>query len=94
MQNELNSVVEHFATHVQICLVTNRLIQNFVAKTNSIMGSMKAADNAWSKNLYMGERPKPKYGLFVDIIRNSWVSDIIQYRDLKQNPSMNFVFIG
>ena len=33
----------------------------------------------------MGERPKRKYGLFVDII---------QYRDLKQNPSVNFVFIG
>ena len=32
----------------------------------------------------MGERLKPKYGLFVNI----------QYRYLKQNPSVNFVFIG
>ena len=74
---------ERFATHVQICLVTNQLVQNFVAKTNSIMGNMKAADNACSKNLYMGERLKAKYGLFVDII---------QYRDLNQNPRVNFVF--
>ena len=48
------------------------------------MGNMKATDNAWSKNLYMGERPKRKYGLS---------ADIIQYRDLKQNPSVNFEFI-
>ena len=60
-------------------------MQNFVAKTNSIVGNMKATDNACSKDLYMGERLKPKCGLFVDII---------QYRDLKQNPSENFVFIG
>ena len=60
-------------------------MQNFVAKTNSIVGNMKATDNAWSKNLYMEERLKPKYGLFVDII---------QYLDLQQNPSVNFVFIG
>ena len=33
------------------------------------MGNMKAADNACSKNLYMGERLKAKYGLFVDIIQ-------------------------
>ena len=46
LQNDLNSDVERFATHVQFCLVTNQLMQNFVAKTNGIMGNMKATDNA------------------------------------------------
>ena len=49
-------------------------MQNFVAKTNSIVGNMKATDNAWSKNLYMGERLKPKYGLFVDRAVFTWLS--------------------